>query len=732
MTDAAAISGILRSGAAGAMVGVWSIVNAVAFATLVFSGPLAPQLVLGVSAALLGYVVSAVALALFSRLPGMASGIIAPSVAVYAAFAAIVVDHLARSGVSDPVVQAQSVLVANALLTLIAGVMLLLLGVLRLGALGRWLPYPVVVGFNAGVGWIFVLGGWSLATGASVTPEFLRSMTPGDLLRSGLAVVLATSLLLASKRIPHWSVTPGLLVGSVIAFHLFRAADGFDLAAAQTQHWVFGPFPPGRSFAFANPFSAHWPDLAGSKFLSFAAANVFLAAFTLILSLGGLETELRKTIAPSRELVIAGFGNILAAATGGFATGQSASNTIILYLNHAANRVGTLTPAAMAAAVIFAGPTVLTTLPRFVVAALLISVGLELLVVRIWRACALLPWHESAIAVAVALAIATLGVIDGLALGLLSTVLFFAWNYRKVPVVRMALTGAACRSSSVRSAEAVKRLSASGAGTAIYRLQGYLFFLNATSLRAQIEDRIVTAQPPLHHLVLDFKDIVGMDGSAFDAFGRICQIAQDHEVAVCAAELSPDLTERFASWNLLGAAAPQMRSFATLDHALEQLETEILSEPGQGLQPRKARLSAMLAPFLSADRRAENIERYIDRLELEPGTFLVRQGGPADALYFVESGEVVTELERPNAPPLRLQKTEAGAIIGEIAVYRGGRRTASVRAETPCAVVRIAVDALERMRRDDPDIARALEAFIIAELAEKLADTNRRLQQGQL
>src|SRR4030095_12432893 len=55
-----------------------------------------------------------------------------------------------------------TVIAAIVLTTLLTAATFLLLGQFRLGALVRYLPYPVLGGFLAGTGWLLVLGGGRL------------------------------------------------------------------------------------------------------------------------------------------------------------------------------------------------------------------------------------------------------------------------------------------------------------------------------------------------------------------------------------------------------------------------------------------------------------------------------------------------------------------------------------------------------------------------------------------
>src|SRR5437764_9402373 len=136
-------------------------------------------------------------------------------------------------------------------------------------------------------------------------------------------------------------------------------------------------------------------------------------------------------------------------------------------------------------------------------------------------------------------------------------------------------------------------------------------------------------------------------------------------------------------------------------------------------------LSDALAAFAPGEISEERLARYLEHVELQPNEVLMHLGDPADAMFFVEAGQVTAELQREGAAPVRLQTSSPGALTGEIAVFRGGVRTALVRAEGNCRLASLSKAALARMEKEDPDLARVIQRYIIVQLAEKLANTTR-------
>jgi CRP/FNR family cyclic AMP-dependent transcriptional regulator len=98
-------------------------------------------------------------------------------------------------------------------------------------------------------------------------------------------------------------------------------------------------------------------------------------------------------------------------------------------------------------------------------------------------------------------------------------------------------------------------------------------------------------------------------------------------------------------------------------------------------------------------------------LEVEAGTKLTEEGEFGYAMFAVTEGTAEVfkdgQLIRMLGP---------GDVFGEIAVFFGGVRTASVVAKTPMKLVMIFNGELHRLNRDAPDAAEKLRATVASRL----------------
>lgn len=121
----------------------------------------------------------------------------------------------------------------------------------------------------------------------------------------------------------------------------------------------------------------------------------------------------------------------------------------------------------------------------------------------------------------------------------------------------------------------------------------------------------------------------------------------------------------------------------------------------------------LLAPFFGRDLIDTRVHRPIDVVSVlyEPGQDIVREGDIGHELYIIRSGEVEVWKRRGESPGSDLVATLGpGERFGEVAVFRGVRRTATVRARTRVELLRVRRDAAVALTESSADIARTLAA----------------------
>lgn len=711
-----------RALGAGAIAAIWAVSNALAYAGLIFSGAPPGVLSQAVSGLLLGLAALSAVIAWGAGARGMAAAVFGATAVVCAAAVQAVDAQLAARAVAAGAARDGALVLVCGAITLATGLTLAVVGALRIGSLVRLLPHPVSAGFFCGLGATFCLSALKMVGGTPLHPEAL--LAGAAAWRLAFCAGIALLLLVLPRVVGHWAVMPGILVAATLAYHAGRIAGGQSVAEAQAGGWLLGPFAAAGPLNLPPPASLALFDAELLLLLlPYAGSAALLSAITLALMVTGIETSVGRRLDVDREMMVAGFGNAVAGAAGGIPGGPVMTTTGMLARLGARSRLAAATTAFVALALLALGPDVLGLLPRPVLAALLLSYGIDSMILRTWRESRALPWHESATLLAVAATIASVGVVEGLGLGLGLALLIFIWTYRRIPVVRSVLRGDEMRSSVTRTGAALRLLEQEGGRIVLFRLQGYLFFLNTERLQQAFDE---LAAGGARFVILDFRHVSGMDSSAIAGFRRVEQEAAQHGVVLVLSELAPALAARFAAQGVF--RNPAWLHVANADRGLEQAEERLLAEAGAGDPDQPATLAALLATLDPAPDLDARLAGFAEHFVCGPGAVLMRQGEAAEDMVFVERGRVVVSLDEPGRPKVHLRTLTPGTLAGEIALVRGGVRTASVVAETGCEGVRLTRAAMARMAVEDPGLALALQRAVTLQLADKLADNTRAVE----
>jgi NTE family protein len=123
---------------------------------------------------------------------------------------------------------------------------------------------------------------------------------------------------------------------------------------------------------------------------------------------------------------------------------------------------------------------------------------------------------------------------------------------------------------------------------------------------------------------------------------------------------------------------------------------------------------------------APELAEFADRIEfvsVARGELLLREGDEADALYLVLSGRFQVFRKGSTEP---MAEIGAGYPIGEIAFFAGGPRTASVRAERDCLVLKVGRHAFDELAARIPGLWGRIAAALAQRLAQARSETSPR------
>lgn len=713
---AAAASNFGRDLVSGSIVSVVSLAYSLSFALLIFSGSLAPGLPYGISAALLSAGLCTLVISLGSSFVRAVGGPDSAPIAIMAVLAATVASHVAAPDALLP-----TVLTALVTASFASGMFLLGLGAFRLEAWMRYIPYPVLAGFVAAVGWQLMLGGLRVLTGGPVTLDSIELLAQPQTvyhLLAGLAFVLTAAGAQYVSRSPP--ALAGVLIGAVAVAHVVFLSLGMDLDQARAGFWLLAvPDTPNLFLPWQHTSGVDWLAVANGG--GEIAACAAIVAVNVLLNGTSLELWSRRGLDLNRELVVNAAANIFAGAVGGLPGNLSFNRTILNTRSGATGRRSALICGAILIGFVAVGPGLMGLVPTPVLGGLLIYLGLNVLRETLARVRHTLGPADYVLLALLFLLIVNWGYFEGVALGVVASCIVFVFRYSRVPIVRHDLTRASFGSTLDRTQRQSDLLREAGAEMQILWLRGYLFFGTANRLYAAIEKR---GKDPLHHLVLDFSRVSGMDSSAVFSFVKLAHLAREREITVAFCALSREALNTFRGEGLLHSGDRHVRSFATLDQGLEWSEEQMLAAHLKGSDRADVPIETWLTHELEDSDLTKRFLAILDLMSLDKDAVLFRQGDAADALYLIKSGKLAITLKADDGTTVRLRTMATHTVLGEMGLYRDLQRTATVVALEPSQVLRLSKARFLDLKRDDPELCDAVHRMVVRTLANRLAFAN--------
>ncbi len=708
---------------AAVVVGVLEVVIAISFAALIFSGLLADRVSAGIGISLFAAAVFLVMISLLSSQPGTVGSVQDTAAAVLALLAASI-----AAEIPDEDTRFYTAVVAIGLTSVLAGGLYFVLGTLRLGDLVRFVPYPVVGGFLAGTGWLLLTGGMGVVTQESLTLTNLTSYARGAPLGKWMAgLTFAVLLLVLTRRYRHFALIPGLILGAIGLFYVVALGAGASRRELEGEGWLLGPFPGGalwEPWAITGLPQADWQAIFGQA--GNVATILILGLLALLLNASGIELALNRDADLNRELRAAGVANAAAGAGGGMLGFHALSLTALAQRTGAVNRVVGVLAAVICLAALFFGAAVLSFFPRPVLGGLLVFLGLSFLVEWVYDAWSRLSRAEYVVVLLILVVVAAIGFLEGVALGIVVAVVLFVVSYSRTDIVRHTLSGTSYQSTVERSGAERELLRERGDEIHVMELQGYIFFGTSKSMLDRIAARAADPHlPPLRFLVLDFRRVTGIDSSALLGFSKARNLARVQGFGLVLTTLPAELPERLEREGVAEDDEGLVRMFPNLDHGMEWCEDELLQASGSAAAAagEQAPLFDELQDAAGRPLDPARLIAYLTREEVPAGHHVIRQGDRADEIYFLESGRLTARVDVAGEPVTRLRTMGAGTIVGELPLYLGSVRSASVVSDLPSTLYRLTLADFRRMEHEEPELAAALHRMFAKLMARRLTDS---------
>ncbi len=455
---------------------------------------------------------------------------------------------------------------ANLLIcTIMAGFMLLLMGLFKLGSMIRFIPRPLVIGFTNGIAVLIALSEVKDFLGLKIENlpadfshkliALYHALPSLDPLTITLATLTTLLILFYPKSWAHRMPSP------IVALVLGTAAVALFNLPVETIGTKFGGIPQSL------------PHFEMPEFTFANLRHLFSPALTIAL-LGAIESLLSATVAdgmiddkhnPNQELIAQGIANIVCPFFGGIpATGAIARTATNVRAGANSPISGIVHALTLLVIVLIAAPLA-KHIPLATLAAILMVVAFNMGEWEAFQTLRKYPASDSAVLLITFALTVIFDLTVAVEVGMVLAVLFFIRRITELTDVSVA------QEFTLDGKEDVAH-QAIPKGVMVYRIFGTLFFGAADKLETILQQQ--QAGPEV--LILKMHKVISMDSSALHALTRLHHKLKKNgkHLILCGARTQPySLMEQAGFFDEL----KQENVTATLDSALLRAK-ELLSE----------------------------------------------------------------------------------------------------------------------------------------------------------
>jgi high affinity sulfate transporter 1 len=438
--------------------------------------------------------------------------------------------------------------VLTSTLAVLIGVFFLLFGALRMGWVAAFIPAPVMRGFIEGLVAVTIIGqvphllGISGGSGNFFMKLWfvLRHLSDASLVPMLTGTLSLAAMLLLRRLAPR---LPAALVVAVTATVLVSLFGG----EAAGVH-VVGDLPSGLPHLVL-------PNLDPTILQELAPGALAIVLVGYAEALGGAKAAVMQTggdIDPNQELVGHGSANILSGLLGGFLVVGSLSKTSVAMAAGARTQLANLTAALFCFLTLVLLTPLFRGMPHPALAAIVIAAMLHLSKPAFLRELLARSRVEFAVAASVIAGELILGVSEGIALGVVLSLLTLIYRASHPHGgVLGQLPGTEAYRDIQRHPEAH-----TFPGMLIWRVGGDMFFASVGHFISGIKSVLSASQPPLKHALIDAESVNFIDTSACDALLRLTQELRGQGITLAFARVRDSVRERLRLGGVESAVGP--------------------------------------------------------------------------------------------------------------------------------------------------------------------------------
>ncbi len=466
-------------------------------------------------------------------------------------------------------------------LAFLSGLMLLLMGLMRLGFLANFLSHPVISGFITASALLIAAGQLKVILGIQAPGHNFFEWGLALILQLPQAHALSAAIGLGTVAFLFWArrgVKPLLRLlglGPRWADGLSRAAPVAGIAVTAVLTWagqwqeqgvrIVGTVPQGLP-----PLTMPAWDLSLWQQLALPALLISVVGFVESVSVGQtLAAKRRQRIVPNRELVALGASNLGAALTGGFpVTGGFARSVVNFDAGAQTPAAGIFTAIGILLAALLLTPA-LYFVPQATLAATIVVAVLSLVDLHTLRGTWAYSRPDFAAAIVTLLVTLAAGVEAGLVAGVALSLLLYLYKTSRPHIAEVGLV-----SGTEHFRNVLRHKVQLSPQMASLRVDESLYFANARVLEDRV-NALMSERPQLKHLVIQCSAINDIDASALESLEAIDQRLRDAGLQLHLSEVKGPVMDRLQTTDFLKHLSGQV--YLTHFQAVSQLTPEILN-----------------------------------------------------------------------------------------------------------------------------------------------------------
>jgi len=644
----------------------------------------------------------------------------APAAAVLSAFA---IEFMHGGG------NIGTALLMLSMLGLLAGILQILFGTVRLGQLIKYMPYPVVSGYLSGVGLTIIGSQVPIFLGAPKGVHFWASLSASGLWKwqSMVVGVVTIGVMLAAPKVTR--VVPAAilaLLAGVLAYSGLGLADSTLLTLAGNP-FVVGSLGGGGSFTDAMAGRWHAMGDIGIDQLKYIAVPALTLA--VLLSIDTLKTCMvldaltHSRHNSNRELIAQGLGNVASSVIGGIPGAGQMGATLVNMSSGAVSRMSGVIEGVLALVAFLVLGALISWVPVAALAAILIVVGVRMIDRHSFQflkqRATILDFAVIASVITTAL---TVSLIAASGVGIILAVLLFIREQIGGAVVRRKVSCHETFSKRIRTHEEMKVLVTRGARGVVVELQGSLFFGTANQLYSALEPELKSRD----YVILDMRRVQTVDVTAVHMLDQVEDMLAERHGFLIFSQLPQnlpsgrDMQQYFDQLGLVRSGNP-VRVFGELDDALEWVEDRILEDAACG---HGERVALGLSDFeIFKGRKAETLaalEQCMEKRSCKAGDTIFQHGDTGDELFMIRKGAVRIVLPISEKQSHHLGTFSRGSFFGEMAFLDGGTRSADAVAFSDTELYVLSRKTFDALAEEHKKLALGLMEGLASVLSSRL------------